>query len=620
MTLVDTKKWATRSLLGALLLILLAAPTDLLAQERALSFSDVQRLGASAVMPAPDQAPVVRNLPAASKTAALTFYTSRATFEAAFPALATEDFEGSKIGPLNVCSDLTPLTSATDDACYATTAIVDGYLFDTDGLQGPPIDYALITDGFLGASGSWTGPNTFGDNAIHEFTGVDPVFAAGFDVGCPINPGTLDVDVYGTSGYLGTTSINCSDFPGVFVGVSSDGEAITRLETFDTGSGAAADLFNDVVFGGVLEADLSVYKDVDYDASTNTGSYHIEVENLGSADATGVYAIDTLPNAITITGWGTTQGTFDPFSGHWDIGDMANGAIAELWIDVTFNAQGRYTNSVDVGANEDDPDPYNNYDEVSIIKVGDRIVPDFVPGSGAGGTISRGDRFLADLLLDKSVDNAAPAVGDDIEYTITVLNQGPQSTAKVEATDVLPACLAFSGSSADRGSYDDGSGIWAIGDLKVGETVTLTITTTVTDACSGEVINTAEVTNSSLPDPDDQFNLFDEEPVEDEIDSASINITARKLTLDGTTFALGTNYPNPFNPTTLIPFSVAEASEVSIKVYDLLGRTVATLVDGTLSAGVHEVQFEASQLPTGMYIVRMEAAGIVKTQRVTLMK
>ena len=51
-------------------------------------------------------------------------------------------------------------------------------------------------------------------------------------------------------GYIGTTSINCSAFPGVFVGVSSDAEAITRIETFDTGSGAAADLFNDVVFGG----------------------------------------------------------------------------------------------------------------------------------------------------------------------------------------------------------------------------------------------------------------------------------------------------------------------------------------------------------------------------------
>ena len=83
---------------------------------------------------------------------------------------------------------------------------------------------------------------------------------------------------------------------------------------------------------------------------------------------------------------------------------------------------------------------------------------------------------------------------------------------------------------------------------------------------------------------------------------------------------LGTNYPNPFNPTTVIPFNLADASLVTIKVYDLLGRTVATLVDGSLPAGVHEVRFEASHLPTGMYIVRMEAGSIVKTQRITLMK
>ena len=56
------------------------------------------------------------------------------------------------------------------------------------------------------------------------------------------------------------------------------------------------------------------------------------------------------------------------------------------------------------------------------------------------------------------------------------------------------------------------------------------------------------------------------------------------------------------------------------KVYDLLGRTVATLVEGSLSAGVHEAVFEASALPTGMYLVRMEAGGIVQMQRITLMK
>ena len=59
---------------------------------------------------------------------------------------------------------------------------------------------------------------------------------------------------------------------------------------------------------------------------------------------------------------------------------------------------------------------------------------------------------------------------------------------------------------------------------------------------------------------------------------------------------------------------------VSIRVYDMLGREVETLVDRAMAAGVHEVTFEASQLPTGMYLIRMEAAGTVQIQRVTLMK
>ena len=130
------------------------------------------------------------------------------------------------------------------------------------------------------------------------------------------------------------------------------------------------------------------------------------------------------------------------------------------------------------------------------------------------------------------------------------------------------------------------------------------------------------MTRSNLPDPDDQFNLFDDDPVEDEVDSATFTVGPAALSrvLDGSTYALGRNYPNPFNPETVIPFSVAEASDVRIGVYDLLGRRVATLVEGRLSAGVHEVRFEASHLPTGMYLVRMEAGGIVSTMRITLMK
>ncbi len=217
-------------------------------------------------------------------------------------------------------------------------------------------------------------------------------------------------------------------------------------------------------------------------------------------------------------------------------------------------------------------------------------------------------------------DVAADAV--EAVYTIMVENLGPQSTARVEVTDHLPECLTYVSSSADKGAYDPDTWVWTIGALKVGEKVTLEIVTEITADCTGDVTNTAEITSSSLPDPSDFFNLFDTPPATaNNSDDATFTVSSgRVLDLTGTEFALGTNYPNPFNPVTVVPFSLAEAAHVSIEVYDLLGRTVATLVDGSLPAGVHEVRFEASHLPTGMYLVRMEAAGVVQTMRVTLMK
>ena len=87
-----------------------------------------------------------------------------------------------------------------------------------------------------------------------------------------------------------------------------------------------------------------------------------------------------------------------------------------------------------------------------------------------------------------------------------------------------------------------------------------------------------------------------------------------------TAYALHANYPNPFNPSTTIPYGVPEAGEIRLAVYDVLGREVAVLVSGTVAAGRYEVVWEAGSRPTGVYLVRMEAAGRVFTQRVTLMK
>ncbi|MEM1094204.1 MAG: SdrD B-like domain-containing protein, partial [Bacteroidota bacterium] len=100
--------------------------------------------------------------------------------------------------------------------------------------------------------------------------------------------------------------------------------------------------------------------------------------------------------------------------------------------------------------------------------------------------------------------------------------------------------------------------------------------------------------------------------------SSSVAVEDPTETPDG--FALAQNYPNPFNPSTTIGFMVPQAAPVSLVVYDLLGRPVQTLVDGTVAAGAHEVVFEAGNLPSGTYVYRLQAGGQTFTRTLVLMK
>jgi hypothetical protein len=74
-----------------------------------------------------------------------------------------------------------------------------------------------------------------------------------------------------------------------------------------------------------------------------------------------------------------------------------------------------------------------------------------------------------------------------------------------------------------------------------------------------------------------------------------------------TTFALEQNYPNPFNPATTIRYQLPVESRVMIRVFDLLGREVHTLVEATQAAGYYQVSFNATALASGVYFYRMEA-------------
>ena len=85
------------------------------------------------------------------------------------------------------------------------------------------------------------------------------------------------------------------------------------------------------------------------------------------------------------------------------------------------------------------------------------------------------------------------------------------------------------------------------------------------------------------------------------------------------------NYPNPFNPTTTINFDVPEATNVRLEVYDMMGRRVATLVNGSLSAGRYEATWNArsdagNQVASGVYLYRIQAGSFKAVKRMVLMK
>ncbi len=85
-------------------------------------------------------------------------------------------------------------------------------------------------------------------------------------------------------------------------------------------------------------------------------------------------------------------------------------------------------------------------------------------------------------------------------------------------------------------------------------------------------------------------------------------------------FALEQNYPNPFNPSTNINFSIAEASVVKIAVYNLLGQEVAELVNEFKAAGLHTVNFDASEFPSGAYFYSIETPQFRQTRKMLLTK
>ena len=115
-----------------------------------------------------------------------------------------------------------------------------------------------------------------------------------------------------------------------------------------------------------------------------------------------------------------------------------------------------------------------------------------------------------------------------------------------------------------------------------------------------------------------------QQPLESNVATVSITIDplSRASTVDEVAFAysLSQNFPNPFHSTTTIAYTIPEPSSVQLRVFDLLGREVALLVDAEQFPGKHEVAFDAEGLPSGMYVYRLESSGFTDVKTLVVVR
>jgi hypothetical protein len=125
----------------------------------------------------------------------------------------------------------------------------------------------------------------------------------------------------------------------------------------------------------------------------------------------------------------------------------------------------------------------------------------------------------------------------------------------------------------------------------------------------------------------EQDTLFLQSPGSRNIENINIYKTGVHLVETGVdesylplSISVSQNYPNPFNPTTSIQYAVASRQYISIKIYDVLGREVATLVNEVQDAGLKSVTWNANNIPSGVYFYRLQAGSFIETKKMLLIR
>jgi uncharacterized repeat protein (TIGR01451 family) len=307
--------------------------------------------------------------------------------------------------------------------------------------------------------------------------------------------------------------------------------------------------------------------------------FSITVLNSGPNAASNVSVKDVLPQGVGFLTSIPTHGSYNHTTGIWTIGDLAVGASAGLLLEVKVIQAGAIVNTAEVFSSSlPDPDstPNNNVptedDQASASLSGTQTSPE-----------------QADLSLTKVTSNATPSLGQQIVYSITVFNSGPNAASNVSVKDVLPLGVTFVSATATAGSYNSSTNIWTVGTLTVGNNASLQITVTVN--ATGSVTNTAEVFSSSLPDPDSTPN--NNVPTEDDQASTPFVVTTGGGNPTGADLSLTKTVSNT-NPKVgqeivyvITVFNSGPQTATNVRVADLLPSSI-TYLSHTVSSGSYD--------------------------------
>jgi uncharacterized repeat protein (TIGR01451 family) len=314
----------------------------------------------------------------------------------------------------------------------------------------------------------------------------------------------------------------------------------------------------------VQSVDLVIEKTVD-DATPNEGDtihYTVALQNLGPDAATNIKVTDLLPPRVTFVSYTATQGSYVTGTGLWSLAGLTTGAADTLVITATVNAGAggaTVTNTATVtDIDQADSNPANNSDSAVLVVQS------------------------VDLAILKTVNNPAPNVGATIQYTVAVINNGPNEATSVEVTDLLPTGVTYVSHSATQGSYDSGTGLWTVGTIANAASAVLTLTATVDTGTGGTtIVNTASVTGL---DQADSNPANDSDTADIVVQAADLEITKtvdNPLPNEGATIhytvRLDNNGPNTatnVQVTDLLPAGVTYVSHTTTQGTYVLGTGV----------------------------------------------